>query len=165
MQSKDLLLLASRQAYALLIPLLEDLSTAPLVTPTAGDGNHAHWILGHLCISEGQFRRMTQGIPHPLESVKPLFSPGSKPSATANDYPPYDELLNHFKSMVEETTVWIGSLTEEDLDQSVKVVKPGFELFFGTWRQALMMRAIHWANHRGQLADCRRAAGRSPLWI
>ena len=40
-----------------------------------------------------------------------------------------------------------------------------FELYFGTWRHMFLMRAMHWMHHRGQLADCRRAAGRPPLMI
>ena len=82
MQSKDLLLVGSRQAYSLLLPLLEDLRDAPLVTPSPDGGNHAHWALGHLSVTEGQFRRITVGKDNPLESIKPLFGPGSKPSPT-----------------------------------------------------------------------------------
>lgn len=49
--------------------------------------------------------------------------------------------------------------------QSAALVSPQFELYFGTWRHMFLMRAMHWMNHRGQLADCRRAAGRPPLMI
>jgi hypothetical protein len=65
--------------------------------------------------------------------------------------------------MQEEFLVWVDGLTEAELDQSIKDAPPQFELLFGTWRNGLMLRAIHWMQHYGQLTDCRRAAGRPPL--
>jgi uncharacterized damage-inducible protein DinB len=80
-------------------------------------------------------------------------------------YPPYEELLNRLRSMDEEFMAWLESVSEEELDRVVEGVPPQFELYFGTWRHMFLMRAMHWMNHRGQLADCRRAAGRPPLMI
>jgi hypothetical protein len=67
--------------------------------------------------------------------------------------------------MDEDFMAWLESTSEEDLDQAIAGVPPQFELYFGTWRHMFLMRAMHWINHRGQLADCRRAAGRPPLMI
>lgn len=165
MQSKELLLLANRQCAALVIPLLEDLSTATLVSPIPNAGNHAHWVLGHMVVSEGQFRAMMEGVLNPNEKLKPSFGGGSQPSATGTEYPAYDDLLVQLKTLHASTLSWLESLSESDLDQSSKAIPPGFEPFFGTWRQVLLMRALHWMNHRGQLADCRHAAGRPPLMM
>lgn len=163
MQTKELLVTALQQSYGLVMPLLEDLKSAALVAPTAKGGNHAHWILGHLTVSEGQFRAMMRGIPNPVERLKPLFGGGSAPDAAAAGYPPYDELLAQIAALRNETMAWLESLSEADLDQTSTIVPPGFEPFFGTWRSCLLMQAMHWMNHRGQLADCRRSAGRERL--
>lgn len=163
MQSKELLLAALQQSYGLVLPLLEDLRSAPLIPPTAKGGNHAHWILGHLVQSEGQFRAMMRGDANPVGELKPFFAGGTEPDPSASGYPPYDGLLATLVEMRRETMDWIGSLSENELDSASKVVPPGFEPFFGTWRQCLLMQAMHWMNHRGQLADCRRAAGRARL--
>lgn len=163
MQTKDLLVTALRQSYGLVMPLLEDLKSAPHVAPTPKGGNHAHWTVGHLVVSEGQFRAMMRGIPNPVQELKPLFGGGSTPNPVGNDYPDYEDLLAKLVSLRQETMSWLESLDESDLVQASKVVPPGFEPFFGTWRSCLLMQAMHWMNHRGQLADCRHAAGRERM--
>jgi hypothetical protein len=163
MQSKDLLLIANRQAASVVFPALEDLKSAPLVSPLPPSGNHAHWILGHLIFSEGRYRELTQEIANPHQSLQPHFGGGSKPCPEGRDYPNYEELLSQLKSIQEEFLHWVTGLTEAELDQPIKDVPPQFELLFGTWRNALMLRAIHWMQHYGQLTDNRKAAGRPPL--
>lgn len=163
MQSKELLLIANQQAPGMVFPLIEDLATAPHVSGAGGDGNHAHWLLGHLTVSEGGFRSMIDGTPNPAESLKSLFGGGSKPQPEGQGYPSYEELLTQLKARHEATIAWIESLSEDDLDQPSQAIPEGFEALFGTWRQVLLMRPLHWMNHRGQLADCRHAAGREPM--
>jgi len=163
MHYKDLLLIANRQAAAVVFPALEDLKSAPLISPTHHCPNHAHWIVGHLIFSEGRYREMTLGFPNPCQSMQAMFGGGSKPCLDGKDYPAYEELFQKLQSMQEEFLIWVDALTEADLDQSIKDVPPQFELLFGTWRNGLMLRAIHWMQHYGQLTDCRRAAGRPPL--
>ena len=163
MHSKDLLLIANRQAAAVVFPALEDLKSAPLISPTPHCPNHAHWIVGHLIFSEGRYREMTLGVPNPCQSMQAMFGGGSKPCLDGKDYPKYEDLFQKLQSMQEEFLFWVDGLTEADLDQSIKDVPSQFELLFGTWRNGLMLRAIHWMQHYGQLTDCRRAAGRPPL--
>lgn len=163
MQSKDLLLIANRQAASVVFPALEDLKTAPLVSPTPHCPNHAHRLVGHLIFSEGRYREMTLGIANPCQSMQAMFGGGSKPCPEAREYPKYEDLLAQLKSMQEAFLTWVDSLTEADLDQPIKEVPPQFELLFGTWRNCLMLRAIHWMQHYGQLTDNRKAAGRPPL--
>jgi len=163
MQSRELLKSGLEQSYMLVMPLLEDLKTASLVPATAKGGNHAHWILGHLVCSEGQFRSMMRGVDNPVEHLRPLFAGGSTVDPEAKGYPSYAELLGQLVKLRAETMEWFGGLEENDLDTASKIVPPGFEPFFGTWRSCLLMQAMHWMNHRGQLADCRRSAGREKL--
>lgn len=163
MQSKDLLIIANRQAAAVVFPAFEDLRSAPLISPTPHCPNHAHWLLGHLIFSEGRYREMTLGTPNPCQSLQAHFGGGSKPCPEGKGYPPYDELLSQLKSVQENFLAWVAGLTEADLDQPIKDVPPQFELLFGTWRNCLMLRAIHWMQHYGQLTDNRKAAGRPPL--
>ena len=164
MQSKDLLILASQQSAGLVTPMLEDLKSAPLQAPTEG-GNHAHWILGHLLTSEGQFRTLLDGTPNPHAELNGMFGAGSQPSPTGEGYPAYEELLAKFLELQAENTALLESLSEEDLDKASHSCPPDMESFFGTWRQVLMIRTLHWMNHRGQLADCRKAAGRPPIMM
>ena len=163
MESKELLVAALNLSAGLVMPLLEDLKSAALVSPTPAGGNHAHWILGHLVQSEGQFRAMMRGVPNPVDHLQPIFGGGTFPDPAGADYPAYGELLAALVDMRATTMQWLESISESDLDQPSKFVPPGFEPFFGTWRQCLLMQAMHWMNHRGQLADCRRAAGRERL--
>src|SRR6188472_2507140 len=79
MHSKDLLLIANRQAAAAVFPALEDLKSAPLISPAPHCPNHAHWIVGHLIFSEGRYREMTLGVPNPSQSMQAMFGGGSKP--------------------------------------------------------------------------------------
>lgn len=163
MQSKELLVHGLHLSYNMVLPLLEDLKSAPLVTPTPGGGNHAHWTLGHLANSEGRFRTIMRGVPNPVESWQPLFGGGTLPDPDATGYPSYNELLAKLIALHQETMEWVQTLEEADLDQPSKSVPAGFEPMFGTWGKCLLMQAMHWMNHRGQLADCRRAAGRTKM--
>lgn len=165
MQSKGLLLLANEQCAALVLPLLQDLRTAPLVSPTPIPGNHAHWVLGHLVFAERQFRSMMDGTPNPAQAWESMFGGGSQPSPAGEGYPGYAELLDRLETLHADTLAWLRTLNESDLDRPSLNIPPGFEPFFGTWGRVLLMRAMHWMNHRGQLADCRRSAGRTTLMV
>lgn len=163
MDSKTLLTAALEQSQFLVWPLLEDLRSAPLVPSTPG-GNHAHWIAGHLLHAEGHMLNVImRGLPNPLERLAASFAGSTRPQVQGEGYPAYDELLADLRRMRADTLNLLASLDEPALDQPSTAVPPGFEPFFGVWRQCFLMQALHWMNHRGQLADCRRSAGRAPL--
>ena len=65
----------------------------------------------------------------------------------------------------ESTLVLIDSLSEDALDQASANSPAGFEDTFGTYRLCLQYVADHWYMHRGHLADARRAAGLSRMWL
>ena len=162
MQSKDLLMMANLNAYVLTMPLMEDMRTAPLVPPAPG-GNHPHWVVGHLLFSEGRFESIMRGCENRFENLQAQFGGQSIPEMSGSGYRPYEQLLSELQTQQQSVMAMLESLTEADLDQPCSNCPPGFEPFFGTWRQVLLMRPMHWMIHRGQLADCRRAAGREPL--
>ncbi|PQO45396.1 DinB family protein [Blastopirellula marina] len=157
--------MANQTSAALLFPLLEDLGTAPLVTPTGKGGNHAHWTLGHLVFSEAGLTSIRHNTTNPHASLESFFGRGVMPTPDGAGYPAYDELLAELKSLHSAAMSELEGLSEEDLDQACPNIPEEIKSLFGTWRQAFMMRPLHWMNHRGQLADCRRAAGREPLML
>ncbi|MBL8818420.1 MAG: DinB family protein [Planctomyces sp.] len=162
MQSKELLIMANQHAYTLTMPLTEDLRTASLVPPTPG-GNHAHWVVGHLLFSEGRFQQIMKGGENPFEELQSYFRGQSTPRSDGSGYRAYGDLLSSLQSQHQTVISLLQTLTEDELDRPSQGCPPGFEPFFGTWRHVFLMRSMHWMIHRGQLADCRRAAGREPL--
>lgn len=162
MHSKDLLLTANQHAHTLTMPLMEDLRTAPLIPPAPG-GNHAHWVVGHLLFSEGRFQQIMNGGDNQFENLQSCFGGQSIPRSDGSSYQPYGDLLSALQLQHQAAMAVLETLTENDLDQPCQSCPSGFEPFFGTWRHVFLMRSMHWMIHRGQLADCRRAAGREPL--
>ena len=65
----------------------------------------------------------------------------------------------------ESTLALVNSLSENALDQRSANSPAGFEDTFGTYRLCLQYVADHWYMHRGHLADARRAAGLSRMWL
>ena len=141
---------------------MEDLRTAPLVPPAPG-GNHAHWVVGHLLFSEGRFRQIMQGGDNQFEDLQSFFGGQSTPRSDGGGYQSYGELLSALQLQHQAAIASLEAMTEDELDQPSQGCPLGFEPFFGTWRHVFLMRSMHWMIHRGQLADCRRAAGREPM--
>ena len=108
---------------------------------------------------------MRHGTENPHKSLESHFGRGMEPRANGAGYPAYDELLAELKAMHQATLAELNELTEDDLDNTCDNIPEEIKPLFGTWRQVFLMRPLHWSNHRGQLADCRRAAGRSPLML
>jgi hypothetical protein len=164
MQSKDLLKTAIQSSQGMVLPLLEDMKNAPLTFRTPNGGNHPLWVLGHLAYGEGAMLwSLMQGKPNPLAEWKDLFDGGTEPTADAEKYPSFDEVLGRLYELRSQSMDLLDALSEEDLDQPSKNAPEGFEPFFGSYRLCFLMTAMHWMNHRGQAADCRRAVGRRPI--
>ena len=165
MKATDLLKLQMENTKLMTVPLLEDLTDAPLATPTAEGGNHALWIAGHIVYAEaGLTSHMAFGTPNPLEQWKEVFGRGSEPVQDVAHYPvsipaivaKWDEVRANSLAKLEE-------LGEDDLDKESANCAPGREAFFGTIGRVFTATAMHPHMHRGQLADIRRALGRPPL--
>ncbi len=166
MQSKQLLQMALQLNEQAVWPLLDDMASAPLIFPTSKGGNHPLWIAGHLAFSEGMLIwEFARGQANPLAEWKELFNAKTVPTADASKYPPYESVVQKLKDIRKQTLAYLETLSEEDLDKPAQGVPAPFRAFFGTVRQCFLMAAMHPMNHRGQLADARRAAGREPLFM
>jgi hypothetical protein len=69
----------------------------------------------------------------------------------------YRELRARNMKLLEETG-------DAGLDRPSKRVPAGLEDACGTFGRAFLTIALHQMNHRGQVADARRAAGRRPVF-
>ena len=143
--------------------MIEDMRDAPLTQPTARGGNHPLWIVGHLAVSEAGLRGLATGEDSPLQHWDDLFAPGSQPTADADRYPSYDEVIAAFRNQREQTLSLLSGLKDADLQQPAKRTIPGAEAAFSTVGKVLNFLPMHQEFHMGQLADARRAAGRMPL--
>ncbi|HEY7087059.1 MAG TPA: DinB family protein [Tepidisphaeraceae bacterium] len=144
--------------------LIEDMQDAPLTHPTSQGGNHPLWVLGHLTWVEGEVPRMLFGEPNPVEKWTPLFAPGTQPTADSSRYPSFDELLRTYRDVRARNLKILDELGDAGLDRPPKSPPPGLEEAFRTAGNVFLIFAMHQMNHRGQVADSRRAAGRKPMF-
>lgn len=167
MQAIDLLRWALESTEQGFLALVEDLRSTPMTpsTPGAvrGDGNHAVWTLGHLCVIEGEVRHILLNEPNPVEHWKPLFDAGTKPASDASLYPSFDRLLQTFRELRSYTLTLLDGLDTATLDEAPAKVPPGFEEAMQTVGQTLLLLPLHQMVHYGELADVRRVVGIPPL--
>ena len=146
-----------------ILGLAADMQDHPLVQPTPHGGNHPLWCIGHMAYAEANLVNVfIKGEQNPLAQWQSLFDMGSTPSANADDYPSYDELLGKFEEVRAATLAYLDGITEADLDKPSHCPEEMRE-WFGTVAQCLAAIPIHFAFHGGQISDARRAAGKPPL--
>ena len=167
MKAIDLIRWALQFTDAGLARLVEGVRHAPLTpsTPGAqgGDGNHAVWVLGHLCTVEGALGQVVRGDPNPVERWFPLFGTGTQPHQDAAAYPSFDELLTTFRNLRAKNLRLLDEIGEAGLDAVPPNVPPGFEDAMQTVGQTFLLIAMHNMVHYGQVTDVRRVAGVKPL--
>jgi hypothetical protein len=147
-----------------LLALVEDMRDAPLTFPTPRGGNHPLWVLGHITLAEAQLTNMvTGGNTPPLEHWMPIFGPRTTPTSDASAYPNLDEVLSTFHATRAKTLATLASLTDADLDQPAPGCPPDAVEHLGTKGKIFFAILFHSSIHSGQVADARRAAGRSPM--
>lgn len=164
MQAKELLKTNLKMGTGNVLRLLEDMKDAPLTFPTPAGGCHSMWVLGHLTYADAQFvHEWVLGEPNPLADWKDIFAGGTEAVADADVYPPFETVLEKSRETREKALEVLDSLSEADLDTPSKNVPEPMQKYFGTYGQVFSMMANHWWMHRGNVADCRRAArGESP---
>ena len=164
MNSIDLIRGNLERSQELVLEKIEDMADHALVPPTVNGGCHTLWLLGHLAYIETLLTHsFMKGEPNPHAPWEALFD-GDEVSDDPAAYPPFAEVLATCHTRRAETLSLLDSLCEADLDRVAVGCPAGHERFFGTWRACLQYLADHWLMHRGQLADCRRAAGLHRMW-
>src|SRR5687767_10775158 len=78
--------------------------------PGRGGGNHAMWIAGHLAVVEGRLQQMLHGTPNPVHQWKPLFDWGSEPLDDLAAYPPFEDVLQMFRQLREQTHAFLDEV-------------------------------------------------------
>src|SRR5262245_23219665 len=144
--------------------LIEDMRDAPLTQPTSRGGNHPLWVLGHITDVEGRVPKILLGEENPVEHWAPLFAAGSEPTVDPSLYPPFDVLLRNYRQLRDRNTTLLNEIGESGLDRPTKAPPKGLEQVMATAGQVFLVTALHQMNHRGQLADARRSAGRKPMF-
>lgn len=143
---------------------IEDMRSHALVFPTPAGGCHTLWLLGHLAYIESLIiRTFMLGQPNPLAHWATMFD-GEAVSGNAADFVSFDEALVQCRATRAETTTLLDTLSESDLDCPSRKCPDSATDLFGTRRSCFQYAADHWFMHRGQLADCRRAAGVQRMW-
>jgi uncharacterized damage-inducible protein DinB len=154
-------LLASGRDW--LLKLIEDFSDKEMLAqPTAGRGNHALWVLGHLAWTDGGilYGYVKKGQANPLNDWSGLFGMGSQPVADAGKYPAKAEILARWDKIRQEVNDTLGGLSDEDLARPT-----GADLeMFKTVGNSLAALAIHQAFHTGQVSAVRRTLGKAAVF-
>lgn len=147
--------------------LLRDMQDAPLTAPTPSGGNHPLWVAGHVANSEARITsELMLGKPSPMAEWAELFRPGSMPSYDPSYYPiAIPDLLAKWDEIRVGTLEILAGLSDEDLDKAVAHCPPERVALLGTYARCFSLIAMHPLNHRGQVADARRALGRKPLFM
>lgn len=145
-----------------LLGLLDAIKDAPLTQPTPNGGNHPLWILGHIVHSESNLLDgFVLGTPNRFPELDNC-NMGTTPKTNASDYPSFDELLSKFEEIRAASLAHLATLSDEDLAAKSHAPEE-FGDGFGTVGSCYAAMDSHMAFHAGQVADCRRAAGREPL--
>ena len=165
MQSIDLIRDNLRKSADRVLARVEDMREHCVVFPTPNGGCHTLWVLGHLAYIESLvIRGVMLGESNRLAAWEEVFD-GAETSGELTQFPPFDEVLTVCREVRGSTIALVDSLGEDDLDTVSARVPTGFEDTFGTYRLCLQNVADHWYMHRGQLADARRAAGLTRMWL
>lgn len=164
MQARDVLIANIEMGNQLVIPLFEDLKDAPLERTLPDGGNHAHWMLGHLVLSEAQMcRGFGLGQENPYEEWNPLFKGGTSADPEGKGYPDYEELLQKYAEERAHTISVLQGFSTDDLASKPAILLEGYEEFFPNKAAVFILNANHPFMHYGQLADIRRRLGRDIL--
>jgi hypothetical protein len=101
---------------------------------------------------------------HPVHHRKPLFDWGSEPLDDLAAYPPFEEVLDTFRRLREQTHSFLNEVGEDGLDQLTKCQPPGFGAF-ETVGAAIQIIACHAIGHMGGLTVVRAASGKERLFV
>jgi uncharacterized damage-inducible protein DinB len=164
MKAIDVLKNALTMGDRAMMMLLEDLKNAPMTSPTPRGGNHPLWVMGHITFVEANVPHVLNGEPNPLAHWAPLFAAGAEPKSDPKAYPNFDEVLKAYQAARAKNLKILDEIGDAGLDRPTKTQPKGLEDALATAGKLFMTIAMHQMNHRGQLADARRALGRKPIF-
>ena len=164
MKAMDVIRNALQVSDQSIMMLADDLRDAPLTAPTPRGGNHPLWVLGHITLVEGNLPHVILGEPNPVAHWAPLFAAGTEPKSDAAAYPSFDEVIRTYRDLRARNLQLLEQLGEAGLDRPTKSPPRGLEDALSTVGKTFLVIAMHHMNHRGQLADARRAIGRKPIF-
>lgn len=165
MDSIDLIRQNLERSESIVLSRIEDMQDHCMVPPTAQGGCHTLWILGHLAYIEGLVvRHIALGEANPLADWAEVFD-GTEVSPLEKVFPPFSQVLEACRNVRRETLSTTRALSESDVGAPSARIPDGAEDLFPTVRSCLQYASDHWFMHRGQLADCRRAAGVERMWF
>lgn len=164
MESIELIRGNLRRSRDLVLARIEELEPYAWTPPTTAGGGSALWILGHLATLEAMVRvRFLEDRASPRAPWEPVFD-GDAPPGDPARCPSFGDVLDACRAERAATIALVDGLAEADLDRAARGAPAAEPELFGTWRSCLQYLADHWLMHRGQLADCRRAAGLQRAW-
>jgi len=155
MTGRDLLVQQFGAIYSVIARNIEGLTHADSLAPTAGGGNTANWILGHVVNVQNAVMQII-GAPPVWESEQLARARFDHPIRNAADSIDWDTLLERFNASRGACLAALASLTDESLAE--KMPEP-----FGkeSTRSGLLgVLVVHQCYHAGQLGMARRAAGK-----
>jgi uncharacterized damage-inducible protein DinB len=81
----------------------------------------------------------------------------------ANDFPDVDSLTEQWRRDEAQMRAYLTSVTEEELDQPVRLTLPEYGVYVVEPRWTLLVHAVdHGTQHRGEAAQILTELGRSP---
>lgn len=155
MRTQDLLTRQYELVYALSLPNLQGVTPADSLVAPAGGGNTANWVLGHLLsVYNGAMRLIGE---EPVVPDEDLAGAAPEPDDRREAPMDWSRMSERFIQSRERCLAAISSLSDSALAEPVP------HPFGGECSRAelLQLIAMHSAYHAGQLAMCRRAAGRA----
>ncbi|HYF15001.1 MAG TPA: DinB family protein [Phycisphaerales bacterium] len=124
--------------------------------------NHLTWQLGHLARTYDWLRCCLDGkAPTVNEAWKPVFGGGSKPTADAAAYPPFEQVKAEF-----DRTFNDFAKAAESMQPELLTAKPALEAgqFADTRFRIITQGAWHDGWHMGQLLGTRKALGMKSIF-
>ena len=119
---------------------------------------HALWLLGHLTLSQDLIvnQWILGGDAVIPADYNAKFAPGimggGAPTANADDYPAWGDVLSNYNAACAKTVELIGALNDDELGGKVKGDIPeAAQGFFTELAPSLIGMALHLAHHRGQI--------------
>jgi uncharacterized damage-inducible protein DinB len=155
MNGRDMLVQQYNAIYQVIARNIDGLTHADSLTPAAGGGNTANWILGHLVNVQNSVMEII-GAPPVWESEQLERARFDHPIRDGADAIDWETLVERFNASRDACLAALASLTDESLVDQM----PDAFGRHSTRAGVLGGLVVHQCYHAGQLGMVRRAAGK-----